>query len=211
MLSNSNSKRNAALMTGTSIIIMAVSAGFGTFFLEKSISGGIESINSAALLIGTIAWIIILITDLLVSWGLYIIFKSKNQNLALFTMVWRIIYSMILAVAISFLIGALIDQGNYVDVQIEKFQKLWSLGLITFGIHLAGLYVLSMRYFNIPKLIAIFIGLSAFGYVLIHGGDAIFENFQNVKKITEYILFIPMVFGELGLAIWLLIKRNKLT
>jgi hypothetical protein len=75
---------------------------------------------------------------------------------------------------------------------------------------LAGLYLLCRQYFKIPKVIAIFIGLSALGYVLIHGGDTFFENFHKVKTTLEYIFFIPMVFGEIGLAIWLLVRRNKL-
>jgi hypothetical protein len=90
---------------------------------------------------------------------------------------------------------------------ILNFEFIWNIGLSLFGFHVLILGVL-MRKHSIHFLlwgITIFAG---FCYVILPvmkvGGVS-----AEVMMVLEAILSTPMAIGELGLAIWLILKGGK--
>lgn len=61
---------------------------------------------------------------------------------------------------------------------------------------------------KIPKILWILTLIGSVSYILVHLIKIIFFNVEYVYYL-EMILAIPMALGELGLAIWLIVKGGK--
>lgn len=211
---------NVALLTGCSLLIMAVAAFFATDALGKlelALEDPAQAVDTWLLRKSILSWLVILIADVLVAWGLYEMLKSVNQGLSLLTAWFRLIYVAILAIGIGFLLygKVVMDTAEAFDaqvllLQIEGFNESWSFGLIVFGFHLIGLGYLCWRSGFVPKIFGVLILLAALGYLIVHGGLLVIEGFEPYQTTLEMIFMLPMIAGELGLAVWLLIKRKHL-
>lgn len=161
------------ILTGVSIILLAVAAGFAVVT---------ESL---------FAWLIVLILDLVITWGLYHSFAGQNKPLAQLAALFRLSYSSILGVAVSFLL--ITDK--------ESFELIWAFGLIIFGIHLLLVAPLT------PKFLKLLLWVAGLSYVIVQIGLVFFPTTDIT--LMENILSIPMALGELSLGIWLIFKGWK--
>lgn len=200
-------KLSYAKLTGFSLLLMAVVAAFSFGFVLSGIyeAGDVvktsQNIESKASLytLGNIGWVLILILDLIVSFGLYQIFKSKNNRLAAIAASLRIIYSAMLGLGIIALY-----QEN-----IEAFMVNWELGLIVFGLHLVMLYVLNNHFGKlVPKWLGYLLLIAGLSYSFIHGVSLWMPQWMDSMKTLESILVIPMSLSEILLAFWLIGSRE---
>lgn len=224
LTTNNLSLRRSAIIGGFAILIMTFAALFsvgfvlGSLIVEGNINLTISNIKSSEQLFrfGIFSWIIIFICDLLVSWSLYVFFKPLNPSLSLLTACFRIVYTTILGISISHLITVAwiintesISSENIL-LHLERFQQIWSLGLIIFGAHLFGLGYLSFQVQAIPRLLGILLILAALGYFINNTAKFLIFNYEQYQSTVELIFMLPMILGEIGLAIWLLRKGGKL-
>lgn len=216
-------KRKYALITGISILVMALVAGYSYGFVFNSIvinaqaNETLHNLQSSLnlFLSGIVGWGIILILDLLVAWGIYEFFQQEQQKLALFTALFRVVYTLFLGMAIFYLISVLPlvrenADATTVMAALSSFNNFWSLGLIVFGLHLTGLGLLALKSSSVPSIFAwllLFAGISYFG---IHAAKALWPMLENNIKQVELILGFPMAIGEIAFALWLLIRGGKL-
>ena len=211
-------KRNTALITGFSIILMAVAAGysvgnvFGSLVVADNDNLTTENIiNDISLFkTGIIGWVVIFICDLIVSLGVYLLFQENNNKLALSTAWLRFFYTIILGIAISRLIMVSISYENLI-YNLNLFNEIWSFGLTIFGLHLICLSYLFYNESVWNKLISLLLILAGIGYLITYIGELVLPNFGNYKQTIEMIFMAPMILGEIGFAIWLLIKGGKNT
>lgn len=196
---NQLSNKKIMTITGISLFIMAIASiwAYGIVFTSLYVPGdtlqtaaNIES-NGLKFALGNAAWIVIMLTDLVVAWGLYRTLRQKNSTLALTTMVLRLIYSVFLAVGIGYLITK----------NMLGFLTVWHMGLIVFGLHLIILGL--MRY---PWWISAILILAGIGYLLVHGLNVFMPESAALAKTIEMIFILPMSISELLLAGWLLFK-----
>jgi len=208
----------SALIAGLSLIIMAVAAAFAFGYVHQNLV--VESAgetytnlleNRALFKAGIAAWIVIFVTDLLVSFSLYVFFKRGNKTISFVTAFLRVVYTLILGVAIYQLIA--VDQGlrsiqeaSDIYVYLLNFHNIWSAGLIVFGFHLIGLAYLASVSPGMPRIFSYLLYLACMAYIFIHGSRQM-DLFGEAFLIhAETILSLPMAFGELILAIWLIFK-----
>lgn len=210
------SQRQLALLTGWSITIMAIVATCVMGLIYAPIFGmSITEFSNSyldlkeLLKIGLIGWIVILLCDLIVSWSLYKLYKKANTSKIMGIL--RFVYSIILALAISKLFSASFlstnEQESYHSIQ--NFQSIWQFGLIVFGVHLLYLAPLVCQKRTIRMLISGLLLIAGIGYILTNTLSFLFSNYVQIQAVIEPIFIIPMVFGELGLALWLLFKGGK--
>jgi len=159
---------------------------------------------------GIIGWVVIFICDLIVSLGVYLLFQEKNNKLALSTAWLRFFYTIILGIAISRLIMVSISYENLI-YNLNLFNEIWSFGLTIFGLHLICLSYLFYNESVWNKLISLLLILAGIGYLVTYIGELVLPNFGNYKQTIEMIFMAPMILGEIGFAIWLLIKGGKNT
>ena len=224
------SQRRAAVTAGIAMLVMAVCAAFAVGFVNSSLivkgDSGATTINifnsSAIFRSGVFSWLVILVSDIIVSWALYSLLKQVDNSLALLSAWFRLLYCAILGVSILNLVYVMLlssgdniaaTQSNQLSNQImlfiDAFNKMWSFGLIIFGLHLLliGKLVLKSRF--IPKILGILLMIAAVSYIIVHSLHVFFPQFEQTTVILENILSFPMALGELAFGIWLLIRGGR--
>ncbi len=168
---------------------------------------------------GLAGWLIIFLTDLIVSFSLGFFFRDTRRSLSLATASVRILYTAVLGIALIRLFSILpmladhgIDAemaGRQVLSTLKSFETIWSIGLTIFGIHLLGLGYLSLLHARIPKVLGYLLLLAGLSYMLI----SILENFtgisEDVTSMIEKMLIAPMALSEIILAFWMIIRGGK--
>ena len=219
-----NTEKKQGIIAGISLIIMAVVAGFSYGYVYNSLvadSPGITLDNLIAgkslFIAGLAGWIIVFVTDLIVTLALYRFFLSTAKQASLVTALFRIAYTVLLGVAIIQFIKIIpmlnqaggIEKTSVADEvtsRIELFGKIWSFGLIIFGLHLIGLGYLSVKSKFIHALLGYLLYLSGVSYIFVHGAKQLSLFDPAVITRAESILSLPMALAEMLLAIWLIYR-----
>ncbi|WP_417611951.1 DUF4386 domain-containing protein [Owenweeksia hongkongensis] len=223
MKANNTFLSRFAIIAGASLLLMAITAGFSFGYAHSQIVqlGDANTtlqnlLNSKGLFQAEIlGWCLILVLDVIVAWALYHFFKSVNKSISALTAWIRIIYSIILGMAIAQLMNIcnLFTETNEVTAQLvmhhfQSFENIWTLGLIVFGFHLIGLGYLALK--SRLRFWGVLLIVAGFSYSLV----CTLKQFQSLESLAanlEIILSIPMTVGELGFAVWLLIRGKKRT
>lgn len=214
-----NNQRQIAKITGYSLVMMALIAGFSLGFAYPKfyestqinlVQGDlIENLEHYKMML--LGIILIIMLDIFVSWTLYLYFKNNNRKFALYSSIFRIIYTIIFCVATYFLISNI----GQIDIQViiknyQLFEYTWSIGLIIFGIHLLIVGLLMKSHKSIPRILWFLTILAGIAYILVHTLKTILPELTELTRILNNTLLLPMVLGELGLAIWLIVKGGQI-
>ncbi len=218
--------RKVSILSGISLLIMAIAAFFSYGYVHSNLvlmEDGFktfQNINNQHFLfnMGIMGWIIILITDLLVSWGLYVVLYKTNMKISFTAMIMRLIYTIFLGVAIfqlllsSQMVTSITQNSSLgtesLMIHLTRFDQIWSLGLMIFGLHLLLVGYLALQTKSVPKLISVLLTLAGMSYMLVHFMNN-FTTADDLKNTIETVLMLPMFLGELSFAIWLLKKGGK--
>lgn len=222
------SQRRAAVIAGLATLAMAGCAAFAVGFVNGALlvkgdadaTAGNITRSLALFRSGIFAWLVILVCDILVSFALYSFLKQADSSLALLGAWFRLIYCAILGVALLNLVYVLLIAGGdgalaaagvnaQVMLYVEAFDKMWSFGLIVFGLHLLVIGKLVLKSGFIPGILGLLLLVAAAGYIIVHSLDMFFPQAQAVTAILENILSLPMALGELAFGVWLLLKGGK--
>ena len=214
-----------AWKAGSALLIMALAAGFSYGYVHQSLvvehdpQATFENIRSSVMLMqaGIGGWVIIFLCDLIVSWALYHYFRKVEPKISMVSSGLRLVYTAVLGVAIIhlFLILPLVTDSSpanselLVIAHLLSFKRIWSAGLIIFGLHLLALAYLVFRAENIPQWLGWLISMAGISYFVIHLGKFFMLVDDTLIEQVERVLSLPMAIGELGFAFWLLIRRKK--
>lgn len=216
------SQKTQAIVAAIYLIIMAVSAGFAFGFAHPTlVSDSPEAtlqnlMNTTFLYYGELlAWVIIFIADLAVAIALFKFFRSTSKQVSFITAAIRIIYTLILGIAIWQLFriiplipwdpgSADMDVAAQVAQYFTAFEHIWSAGLIIFGLHLFGLGYLSLRSKVVPKVLGWLLYIGGAGYTFIHASRQMEVFTPDKINSMENWLSLPMALSEILLAFWLL-------
>ena len=214
-----NKNRMFAKITGYSLLLMAIIAGFAFGFAFPKIfdPGKLDLVQSN--LAGNLplykwmlfAMLLVLLLDVLVSWTLYRYFKNDNKKIALLSGILRIVYTVIFGIAAFYLTKNLNPTETTNETIINNFhlfQSIWSAGLILFGIHLIFVGILMKLHPPIPKILWYLALIAGISYVVVHCLKLTLSQ-SDIISTLEMILALPMTIGELGLAVWFIWKGGK--
>ncbi len=224
-LLNNGKIGNIARLTGGSIVLMAVVAMVTVGFFHETLFPRIVTeevvqrhTGSSALLVAIVGWIIICVLDFIVSWGVYGLLKDKNKAMALISGGLRLVYTLFLCVAISKLVVLLIEinketmsmtnMAEFIENTGSQFYFIWQLGLILFGMHLVMTGVALIKRFPRMKILYVLLIIGGIGYCLTSGLVVLNLSNTSVYSVINSIMLLPMIVGELGLGIWLLVKGH---
>jgi len=207
-------QKTSALLIGISLIIMAIAAGFayGHVFNTLSTSNTLKDFqnNMSLFKIGNLAWILIIVTDLIVSIAVYYFFKPYHKNIAILSAGSRLIYTLILSLAFSFILRInLSTPYDEIMKNMETFELVWQWGLIIFGIHLVLLGLGHFSTDHLPNLLGLLLVIAGLSYMLTSGLHVIMPEKESLITLINNILMLPMVVGELGFGIYLMVKAKK--
>ena len=219
------SQRQAALIAGFGLLIMTIFYVFADFFVfQKLIVPGDAATTANNIIASEMLFrtgigciLIVLICDVVVAWALYIILKQVNKNLSLLTAWLRLVYAVMLGIAIlNFVVVLILLSGaDYLAVFetdqlhaqvllfLNAFYDVWVLGLIVFGFHLAALGYLAFKSDYIPKILGILLMAAGLGYLIDYFGSLLFPN-------SDVAISMVLGWGELIFMFWLLFKGGKM-
>jgi len=222
------SRSASARIAGAALLAMAAAAAFsygmvyGTFVVPDDAHATFGNLTSSSLLFdaGILGWIAIIAADLVVAWGFYRVLKPVDRRLSLLGACLRLVYTVILGVAVTHLaIASLFAKraGNPAAdgrlametmTHVEAFDRIWSIGLIVFGVHLLIVGYLAWKWKRAPAVLGILLWIAAAGYIAVHAGNTFFPLYGEAIRVIESALQVPMAVGELGFGIWLLVKAK---
>ena len=206
--------QTAMRFTGASILLMATIGGLAYALIHKPLhTPGYPSITlnnmadqSGLILVAAVAWWLVALLDVVVSIGVYRLYRLTHDRLATITAVLRAGYAVTLALAAFVLLNsALGGDSSIVYVGFERFELTWSAGLLIFGSHLICLGLLAHQSRTTPQPIGWLLICAGVSYLVTKVGW--FADFALTA--IEPFLALAMVFGELSFAIWLLVASRK--
>jgi hypothetical protein len=210
------------ITAGFSLVIMAIVAGFSFGYAHNILVADSPEItfnnliaNKSLFLAELVGWSIIFITDLIVAIALYFFFRNTSKQISWITAFIRIVYTLILGIAIIQLVKIVpvislanpgSDKLNISEVafHFKMFEKLWSAGLIVFGLHLIGLGYLSIKSKSVPALLGYLLYFGGISYTFLHVSRQLNLFDTSVINSIENILALPMALAEILLAFWLI-------
>ena len=219
------SLRQAAIVAGVGLLLMAILAPFAEFFVRQGLIVAGDATATANNLmadewlfrIAICIYLIVAILDVVVAWALYVFLKPANKSLSLLTAWFRVVYAAILAIILlNFIIALhLLSGADYLTVFetdqlhaqmmlfLNGFSYGWDIGLVIFGLHLLILGCLVFKAGYIPKVLGVLLMIAGLGYLIDSFGKLLSPNYDaNIAMFT----FI----GEVLLIFWLLIRGTKI-
>lgn len=208
----------SAKISGYSLILMAIIAAYTFGYLYPIFIGPfnvnlIDTILQKSFMYNLMVCgiLIIILLDFILSYTLYVYFKTINKVIALTSSILRLTYTFIFIIATAYLIkNNIVEYHNdkFIIYNFQQFNFIWSCGLIVFGMHLFLLGYLMKLHNIIPKTLWIITLSGAISYIILHLLIVIFERNEFIN-IIEMVVVMPMIMSELGLAIWLISKSQK--
>ena len=225
--------KNIALITGVAYALVFVISIIGNgFYLEKVLEKGnwlltYQNIleNPLVFRIGISSWFLVIICDVIVAWGAYILFRSTNKELALLTAWMRIIFAAIYAIGFLqlFELSTFIHDNDYIDffnqsqlviqtmLSMKQYANYVNLSFLFFGIHIGLLAYLILQSKLISKLIGYALVIACIGYLINSFGSFLSKDFANNQYLFIAFVAIPAIISELSLTIFLIVKNKKIS
>lgn len=223
--------RQAGIIAGIGYVVLFVSAIFANFLVLETLvvpGDAAETVanlteNEATFRLGIAAFLVIFAIDVIVAWALYVVFAPVARRLALLAAWLRVGYTVMLGVAIVFLmaVASLIASDGYasafsteqLDAQIslllEAFDYAWMIGLALFGLHLGVLGVIVVMTRVAPRLLGVVLVIAGSVYILDTMFLTLMGTYQDHADLFTAMVAIPAVIAEFGFTIWLLVRAGK--
>ncbi len=224
---NELTSRQMAKTAGFSLVIMFLAAMIAEFYARQSLIVPGDAVKTAHNIlqnrfdfcVGIVSFIVVLICDILAAWSLYFFLKPVNANLSLLVAWIRLVYTAIFGVGVfQMLMGYRVIthyQAVFSDISRQAmefftlFDDLWAFGLIFFGCHLLVIGYLILKSGFMPRLIGVMLLFAALAYITDSFCKLLMPHYTDYASIFVTIVSITAITGEVGLAVWLLVKGGK--
>lgn len=173
--------------------------------------------NHAQVGLGILAFVAMLAFDVILVFTLFYITKKVSLNISVIASAFRLLHAIGFGMALMCLIEIyqITDLPLGLDMPelqhtvmsvLLKFDEIWAIGLLFFGIHLAFLGYLSFKSDLVPKSMGYLLFLAAMGYMVSCTAQLFMPNYAEYEQGFELLVMVFGVVGELAFTIWLLIK-----
>jgi hypothetical protein len=223
-------RRLAARIAGAGYVALFALALFANFFV---LEGLVESEDAAATVaniqddlglfqMGLIAFLLVFVLDIAISWALYVVFRDVHRDLALLAAWSRLVYTVFLGVALVYFFQVIqwVGDAGYVaalgpdQVQaqtmlaLDSFEFTWLVGLVAFGLHLVLLGALVLRSGYVPRVLGALLILAGAAYAIDTVAHAVLSDYDAVAGLMLALVALPSMVGEGWLGLWLLLTRR---
>jgi hypothetical protein len=225
------SLRTAAFVAGFGSVFTAIVAGFSFGFVHTSLivpidaTATVNNIMASGTLFraGIFGWLMIIILDMLVTWGLYVFFKPVNKSISVLAG-WLGLAALTISGIAQLnvvIVLPLLSGADYLKafepaqlhalalLFLNAFDKIWSIGLFVFGCHLFLRGYLAFKSGFIPKVFGVLLFIASLCYLVSTSANILLPNYENYKGTVDAIISAPLAIGELGFAFWLIFKGGK--
>lgn len=223
--------RRAALIAGIGYAIIFVLAVFANFVvLEGLVETGDAAATAANIQeseglfrAGLVAFAVVFVADVVIAWGLYILFRTLSRELSLLAAWMRLVYTVFLGVALIFFFVALqllsgadylaaFDPGQidaHTLLAVDAFNYAWLIGLAAFGLHLMVLGYLLVKSPWATRALGYLLMVAGSAYIVDTIARAVLADYADVETLFLLIVAVPAVIAELSFTLWLLLRAGK--
>lgn len=219
--------RKIAVTGGIGYLVIFVTGVFANFIVLEALkvpgdwNQTVDNFlkNSFMFKLAIVAFILMTLADLLLTWVLDALFKESNAQLSKLTAWMRLINVALFGVALTSLVSVYssltVDFPSqelliyHISSEMNSFDIMWLIGLIFFGTHLILLAILLKGTGKIHWLIWTFLLIAGFGYLIDSALQLIYDAYSVIADWSVFIVILPGVIGELSLTCWLLIKGGR--
>lgn len=172
--------------------------------------------------LGILAFLVVFVLDVIIAWALYVVLRPVQRDLALVAAWSRLVYTVLLGVALVFALQAVAMLGGGVDTsvldpaQVEvqvalamtAFDDAWLVGLAVFGVHLVLLGALLLRSGLAPRVLGVLLVVAGAAYAADTVAHILLPDYEAVAGIFLAVVAVPSVVGEGWLGLWLLLTKR---
>ncbi|MBL0913289.1 MAG: DUF4386 domain-containing protein [Bacteroidia bacterium] len=213
--------RQAALTAGIFSLLMFVAAMVAEFFMRQRLIVPDNARETAANILaepvlfrgGILAYLLVLICDVLLAWALYIFLYRVHPALSLLSACFRLVYTALFGMALSGLLKGFrrLQDPETALAYFNGFEDDWAIALIFFALHLLLTGYLVYRSNIIPKWIGILLVLAGVAYFTDNICKLMLPDHSVYKNVLTLLVAVPSICGELGLALWMLFRGTRVT
>ena len=213
-----------ARIAGILYVIVFIAALFGPIFVRSNLVVPGDAATTANNIMaseslfraGIFSYLVIFLTEIVLSVVLYVLLKPVSKTLALVMMVFRLAMTTIHGINLlnQFFALLLLSGAGYLTVfgtdQLHALVLLfldaheygWSIGIVFFSVHvfLLGYLVYKSGYF--PRILGVLLLLASLAYLI----DAFAILLLPSYEVTPIFLAVPIAIAEMVFPLWLLIK-----
>jgi hypothetical protein len=216
------SQRQAARIAGLAYLAGIVLALYANFFVSErlinpdDVAATVSNITNSELVFrsGIVAFMAVIVADVVAGWALYVFFKPLNRDLSMLTAWIRLFYAAVHGAALLYLVAPLLllERGQsdaQVMVSLDTFTYGWGIALVFFGVHLLLLGYLALKSDNVPRILGVLLVLAGAGYVVNYVASILLPTYENYRDLFFMLLAIMAAPGEFSLTGWLLLRGGK--
>jgi len=219
-----HSIQKIAKVAGALYLLIAVLAGFVHFYVPGKLivpgdvvaTAGNIMASTGLFRMSIAAELVILLSEIVLSVLLYLLFKPVNKTLSLVAAVSRLAMTVVHGVNLlnHFIVLLLVGGAAYLTVfQPNQLQALvtlfldsynygYTIGIVFFTLHTFTLAYLIFKSGYFPKILGVLFVVAAFGYLI--------DSFSHVLipgyKTGPAYIALPIAIAEIAFPLWLLIK-----
>jgi hypothetical protein len=210
-------RRQAALTAGAGLLVMAAVAMPANAVLQPLTRATDPAELTTRLAEGTgaarvavLAFVTIVVLDVLVAWGLARFLHRDTPSLATLAGWLRVAYAGMLGAAVITLgEGVRATDPAAAWVGIQGFAEGWRLALLVFGVHLVVVGAALFRTAGVPRWLAAAVVVSGLAYVVDTVVRTLLTDPSAPGVALTVAVAVPAMVGELGLAVWLLVRGRR--
>jgi hypothetical protein len=219
-----NSINKTARVAGILYIIIFIAAVFSSMYVPSNLIVPGDAATTANNImaseslfrLGFVGYLIIFLSEIVLSVLLYVLLKPVSKTLSLVAMVSRLAMTTIHGINLlnQFFALLLLSGAAYLSVLetdqlhalvllfLNAFSYGWSIGIVFFGLHtfLLGYLVFKSGYF--PRILGVLLIFASLAYLVDNFAILLLPNYEE----TPVFLVLPIIIAELAFPLWLLIK-----
>lgn len=214
-------RRGAALAAGAGLLVMAALALPANAVLQP-LTGATDPAElvarlgdgTAAVRLAVLAFLGIVVLDVLVAWGLARFLERDTPSLARLAGWMRVGYAGMLGAAVIRLgegvragTGSVDPAGAWAGVQ--GFAEGWRLALLVFGVHLVLVGVAALRTTGVPRWLGVAVVVAGLAYVADTVVRTLLVDPTSAPTALTVVVAVPAMVGELGFAVWMLVRGRR--
>jgi len=222
-----DSNKNTARLAGALYLFLVVTGMFNLKYVPEKINVAgdaaatihniitYDSLYRWGIVVGFFGFIGFLLLPLV----LYRLLKPVNETHAKLMVVFALVsvpmsfMNMVNRLQVLSLVSGDLKLFNaeQIQAQVTLLNRSYSHGILVamifWGLWLFPFGYLVFKSGILPKILGVFLMIGCFGYLITVCGNTLFANYDDFA-ISRYVL-MPGSFGELGIALWLLIMGAK--
>nr|WP_288934589.1 DUF4386 domain-containing protein [uncultured Allomuricauda sp.] len=220
--------RQASLVSGIGYLLIFISGFYANFAIletmvvpsnaEVTVTNFLKDRSSLGW--GIVGFLAMLFFDVVLVYSLFFVTKKVSRKLSFVASGFRLLHAIGFGIALMCLVEIYRITGdslglnmsslqNLVMFLLQRFDEIWTMGLLLFGVHLTLLGYLSLKSDFVPKGLGCMLLLAAIGYLVSCSAKLVMPNYDDYEQGLELLVVLFGVAGELSFTVWLLIKGLK--